>query len=260
MNHEILKVIQLSVKFGGLAAVNEVSFSIFRNEIVSLIGPNGAGKTTIFNAITGFVKKASGAIEFEEEELKNPKPHQIVQKGIVRTFQITSLFPNLSALDNVRTGCHRREKETLFDAIFNTKQKQWAENATLTEAKEILKFIGLSDRTGVVASNLPYGEQRLLEIGVGLAAKPKLLLLDEPSAGLNDTETKRMKDLIKKMRDQGVTILLVEHDMKLVMGLSDRIIVLNFGKKIAHGTPEEIRNNPEVIRAYLGERRKDAQH
>lgn len=260
MNDELLKTNCLMVRFGGLTAVNEVNFSIFRNEIVSLIGPNGAGKTTIFNAITGFLKKTSGSIDFEDQELKNLKPHEIAQRGIIRTFQITSLFPNLSVLDNIRTGHHMEEKEAIFDALFNTKRKRLIEDETLARTNEILKFIGLEGKKENIASNLPYGEQRLLEIGIALAAKPKLLLLDEPSAGLNDTETQVMKNLIKKMRDQKITILLVEHDMKIVMSISDRIIVLNFGKKIAEGTPEEIRNNPEVIRAYLGERRKDAQH
>lgn len=260
MSGEILKVDHSTVKFGGLTAVNDVDFSISRNEIVSLIGPNGAGKTTIFNAVTGFLRKTSGTIEFEGEELKNLKPHEIAERGIVRTFQITSLFPNLTVLENIKTGHHKEETETLFDAIFNTKKKQMMEDETSAKSKEILRFIGLEGKKEVVASNLPYGEQRLLEIGIALAAKPKLLLLDEPSAGLNDTETQAMKSLIRKMRDQGITILLVEHDMKLVMGISDRIIVLNFGKKIAEGTPEEIRGNPEVIRAYLGERRRDVKH
>jgi len=260
MNDELLKTNRLMVRFGGLTAVNEVNFSIFRNEIVSLIGPNGAGKTTIFNAITGFLKKTSGSIDFEDQELKNLKPHEIAQRGIIRTFQITSLFPNLTVLENIKTGHHKEETETLFDAIFNTKKKQMMEDETSAKSKEILRFIGLEGKKEVVASNLPYGEQRLLEIGIALAAKPKLLLLDEPSAGLNDTETQAMKSLIRKMRDQGISILLVEHDMKLVMGISDRIIVLNFGKKIAEGTPEEIRGNPEVIRAYLGERRRDVKH
>jgi len=251
---EILKVRQLTVRFGGLAAVDSVDFSIFRNEIVSLIGPNGAGKTTTFNAITGFVTPA-GAIEFEGQVLKNRRPHQVAEKGIVRTFQITSLFRNLSVLDNIRTGHHLQEQQTFLGAVLNTRRKQKTENETLSQAMEILEFIDLIKEKDRIASNLPYGRQRLLEVGIALAVKPKLLLLDEPSAGLNDTETREMMHLINRMRDKGITILLVEHDMKLVMGISDRIVVLNFGKKIAEGTPDQIKSNPDVIKAYLGERR-----
>ncbi len=257
MREEVLNVQHLTVRFGGLTAVNDVDFSIFRNEIVSLIGPNGAGKTTIFNAITGFLKNISGKIQFEGHDISILKPHEIAERGIVRTFQITSLFPNLSVIDNIKTAHHGQEKESFLDVIFNTKKKRMTEADTLGKANEILRFIGLDGKKEIIASNLPYGEQRLLEIGIALAVKPKLLLLDEPSAGLNDTETQMMKGLIKRMRDLGITILLVEHDMKLVMGISDRILVLNFGRKIASGKPDEIRSNPEVIRAYLGEKRRD---
>jgi len=258
MNEEIFQVQGLTVKFGGLTAVNGVDFSIRQNEIVSLIGPNGAGKTTIFNAVTGFVKKTSGSLAFEGHELGNLKTHQIAEKGIVRTFQITSIFPNLSVLDNVRTGHHIEGKQKLFDSIFNTRRKRSLENKTLERANDILAFVGLDQKKDIIADTLPYGEQRVLEVAVALAAGPKLLLLDEPSAGLNDTETRVMKDLIQRIRSRGITILLVEHDMKLVMGISDQIFVINFGSRIANGTPDEVRNNPEVIRAYLGERKTDA--
>ncbi len=254
MNEGILKADQLTVRFGGLAAVDSVDFSILEKEIVSLIGPNGAGKTTTFNALTGFLKP-TGRIEFEGQRLNNLRPHQIAEKGIIRTFQITSLFPKLSVLENIRIGHHLQEKQSFFDAIFDTKRKREIEEKTLSQTIEILKFINLTDAKEMIASNLPYGQQRILEVGIALAPKPKLLLLDEPSAGLNDTETQQMMHLINKMRNQGITILLVEHDMKLVMGISDRIIVLNFGKKIAEGTPDQIKSNPEVIKAYLGERR-----
>ena len=260
MSPQLLDIRRLTVRFGGLTAVNEVDFSIHSNEIVSLIGPNGAGKTTIFNAITGFIRKTSGTVSFGGKDLTHSKTHEIARAGIVRTFQITSLFPGLTVLDNLRTGHHMEERENLFDAFFNTRQKRKTEGETLGKAEEILKFTGLEGKRDTLASNLPYGEQRLLEVGIALAARPKLLLLDEPSAGLNDTETQGMKILIGQMRAKGVTILLVEHDMKLVMGISDRIIVLNFGKKIATGTPGEIRCNPEVIKAYLGERRRDVAH
>jgi len=260
MNEAIFHVSHLTVRFGGLMAVSDVDFSIFPKEIVSLIGPNGAGKTTIFNAVTGFIRKTGGTVTFEGHDLTDRKTHEIARRGIVRTFQITSLFPNLTVLDNIRTGHHMEEKVTLFDALLNTRRKQQTEEETLEKGHEILKFVGLEGKKDTLASNLPYGEQRLLEIAIALAAKPNLLLLDEPSAGLNDTETQGMKVLIGKMRERGITILLVEHDMKLVMGISDRIVVLNFGKKIATGTPEEIRCNPEVIKAYLGERRRDVAH
>ena len=257
MSDSILNVSRLTVRFGGLTAVNEVDFSISPKEIVSLIGPNGAGKTTTFNAVTGFIRKASGTVSFEGQDLTGRKTHEIARAGIVRTYQITSLFPNLTVLDNIRTGHHMEERETLLDVFFNTRRKRKIEKETLEKAHEILRFIGLEGKKDTIASHLPYGEQRLLEIGIALAAGPKLLLLDEPSAGLNDTETQEMKHLIGRMRDRGITILLVEHDMKLVMGVSDRIVVLNFGKKIAEGTPDQIRCNPEVITAYLGERKRN---
>ncbi len=257
MSDSILNVSRLTVRFGGLTAVNEVDFSISPKEIVSLIGPNGAGKTTTFNAVTGFIRKASGTVSFEGQDLTGRKTHEIARAGIVRTYQITSLFPNLMVLDNIRTGHHMEERETLLDVFFNTCRKRKIEKETLEKAHEVLRFIGLEGKKDTIASHLPYGEQRILEIGIALAAGPKLLLLDEPSAGLNDTETQEMKHLIGRMRDRGITILLVEHDMKLVMGVSDRIVVLNFGKKIAEGTPDQIRCNPEVITAYLGERKRN---
>jgi branched-chain amino acid transport system ATP-binding protein len=257
MADELLSVKRLTVRFGGLTAVNDLDFSIFPGEIVSLIGPNGAGKTTTFNAITGFLRASAGSVQFGGGELIHLKPHQIAEKGITRTFQITSLFPNLSALENIRTGHHMQERETFWDAVLNTRRKRRVEDETLARTTEILKFIGLEAKKEAMAGSLPYGDQRILEIGVALAANPKLLLLDEPSAGLNDTETQGMKELIQKMRARSITIFLVEHDMKLVMGLSDRIVVLNFGKKIATGTPEEVKANPEVITAYLGDRKRD---
>jgi branched-chain amino acid transport system ATP-binding protein len=257
---ELLKVNHLTVKFGGLTAVNDLDFSIYPKEIVSLIGPNGAGKTTTFNAVTGFLRTSAGSITLEGRELAHLKPHEIAEKGITRTFQITSLFPHLSVLENVRTGHHLQERETLWDVVFTTRRKRRLEEESRVRTLEILNFIGLDGKKETTAGSLPYGEQRLLEIGIALAANPKLLLLDEPSAGLNDTETRSMKELIQRIRAKSITILLVEHDMKLVMGISDRIIVLNFGKKIATGTPDEIKANPEVIRAYLGERKRDAKH
>ncbi len=257
MTEKILNIKKLTVKYGGLVAVDSLDFSVSKNETVSLIGPNGAGKTTVFNTITGFSKRSAGTVEFLGEELKDLRPHQIAEKGLIRTFQITSLFPNLSVMENIRNGHHMQENVRLFDSIFNTKRNRSIERKTLSKTREILNFVGLADKENRIAKNLPYGEQRILEISIALAARPKMLLLDEPSAGLNDAETQEMMDLIKKMRDTGITILLVEHDMKLVMGISDKIIVLNFGKKIAKGTPEEIKRNPDVIIAYLGKQKED---
>ena len=256
MPEEILRLHNLTVKFGGLTAVNEVNLAIRRHDIVSLIGPNGAGKTTMFNAITGFVRKSAGSIIFEGQEVGHLKAHEIAKRGIVRTFQITSVFPGLSVLDNIRTASHKRSRETLLDVLLNTKRRQEIETKTLERAEEIMDFVGLNGKGDALAGALPYGEQRVLEIAVALAADPSLILLDEPSAGLNDTETQVMKALVRRIRDKGITILLVEHDMKLVMGISDQIFVLNFGKDIASGTPAEIRCNPEVIKAYLGEAKR----
>lgn len=256
MVEEILKVQALTVRFGGLAAVDDVHFSVFPTEIVSLIGPNGAGKTTIFNAITGFLKKSEGTIRFDGKKLEKMRPHRIAQKGLLRTFQITSLFSNLSVFNNIRTGHHLQENVRTLDSIFNTKRNRRVEKETTEKSLEILRFIELEHTMDTVAGNLPYGEQRILEIGIALAAQPKMLLLDEPAAGLNHTETQVMMNLISRLRKDGITILLVEHDMKLVMGISDRIVVLNFGKKIAEGSPDEIKKNKDVITAYIGEKRE----
>ncbi len=252
MKKELLKVRSLTARFGGLTAVDSVDFSVNENEIVSLIGPNGAGKTTTFHAITGFLVKTGGTVTFDGADLGNLRPNQIAAKGLVRTFQTTSLFSGLTVMDNIRTAHHAQEDVTLFDCILNTSRNRDVERETLVKTMEILKLVHLEDRLETIASNLPYGEQRILGVALSLAAKPKMLLLDEPSAGLNSSETLTMMDLIERLRDRGITILLVEHDMKLVMGVSDRIVVLNFGKKIAEGTPAEIKGNPEVIAAYLG--------
>jgi branched-chain amino acid transport system ATP-binding protein len=258
LRSEILEVKNLTVAFGGLTAVRSLDFMVAEHEIVSLIGPNGAGKTTTFNALSGFVKKKEGKVIFGGggREMFNLRPHQIAERGLVRTFQITSLFPGLSVMDNIRTARHIRNHAGLFDALFNTGRNRRVEEDTDAQALEILSFVNLKDKNDRIAANLPYGEQRSLEIAVALATAPKMLLLDEPSAGLNNTETCVMMELIMRLRDRGITILLVEHDMKLVMEVSDRIIVLNFGEKIAEGTPVEIMCNQEVITAYLGRERK----
>jgi ABC-type branched-subunit amino acid transport system ATPase component len=252
MNREMLKLENLSVTFGGLKAVDSVSLSVFENEVVSLIGPNGAGKTTTFNAIIGIVNKSGGRVLFDGHDISKTKPFQAAGLGLTKTFQNTCLFPDLTVFDNIRTGCHLREKPSLLGTLFNTKAHRNEEKNTINLAEEILEFIQLTEFAKISAGNMPYGKQRLLKVGIAMACNPKMLLLDEPAAGLNETETQGMMALIKKTRDQGMTVMLVEHDMKMVMGISDRIVVLNFGKKVAEGHPEEIKTNPEVIAAYLG--------
>lgn len=258
MKREMLEVQNLTVSFGGLTALQSLDFTVAEHEIVSLIGPNGAGKTTTFNALSGFVKKKAGTVIFDGRELRDLRPHQIAERGLARTFQITSLFPGLTVMDNIRTAHHIRNHASLFDTLFNTGRNRRIEEETDARTMEILNFVNLKDKKDRVAVNLPYGEQRILEIAISQATTPKMLLLDEPSAGLNNTETHVMMDLIMRLRDLGITILLVEHDMKLVMEVSDRIVVLNFGEKIAEGTPEEIKGNQEVITAYLGKNREYA--
>jgi branched-chain amino acid transport system ATP-binding protein len=250
-----LQIEMLTSGYRSADILNEITLYVEKGEIVSLIGPNGAGKTTIFNVISGFLKKSEGTIGFDGEELEKMRPHRIAERGLIRTFQITSLFSNLSVFDNLRTGHHLQEKVRTLDSIFNTKRNRRVEKETTEKSLEILRFIELEHARETVAGNLPYGEQRILEIGIALAAQPKMLLLDEPAAGLNHTETQVMMNLISRLRKEGITILLVEHDMKLVMGISDRIVVLNFGKKIAEGSPDEIKRNKDVITAYIGEKR-----
>jgi branched-chain amino acid transport system ATP-binding protein len=248
----MLVVENLSVEFGGVVALADVSFSVQPGTITSLIGPNGAGKTTAFNAITGYLRPTRGRVAWEGDSLGGRRPCDIARRGVVRTFQRTSVFPALSVFDNVRTGLHLRGGAGLWSALARTSRMR-AEEARLAAAtREVLAFVGLAHRRDELAGTLPYGEQRLVELAVAVAARPRLLLLDEPAAGMTGAEKERLVALIRKIRARDVTVLVVEHDMRLVMGLSEIVIVLNHGRVIAEGAPAEIRAHPEVIRAYLG--------
>jgi branched-chain amino acid transport system ATP-binding protein len=247
-----LELKQLTIQFGGLVALQDLSFHVAEEEIVALIGPNGAGKTTAFNIITGFLSPTHGQIIYSRENIVRLPPHQIASKGLFRTFQKTNIFSSVSVFDGVMMGRHSRTKGGFLKIIFNTNDVRMEEEKSKEKVEAILDFVGLAHRKDEMARNLPSGEQRLLEIAVALAGEPNLLLLDEPATGMNPSEKERVMALIKKIRSNGITILLVEHDMGLVMGISDRIVVLNYGKKIAEGKPREIQENEEVIRAYLG--------
>ncbi len=248
----MLSVRGLAVQFGGVAALAGVSFDVRPGSITSLIGPNGAGKTTAFNAITGYLRPARGEIRYGEASLVGRKPSQIARLGVVRTFQKTSVFPALTVLDNVLTGLHLQGRSGVWSVLAGRPQVRREEAALRARADEIVHFVGLGHRACEVASALPYGEQRLVEVAVALAAGPSLLLLDEPAAGMTGTEKETVAALIRKVRDRGVTVLLVEHDMRVVMGLSDTVIVLNYGAVIAEGPPAAVQSHPDVVRAYLG--------
>lgn len=249
----LLKLEKLTKSFGGLVAVNELDMSIEPGEIVGLIGPNGAGKTTVYNMVSGAFRPSRGKIIFKDENISGLAPHSVVKKGLARTFQQTTLFANMPVLQNIMLGFHIKSKASYMGALFNTSATRKREKKLLDEAREIAKFIGLGDRQYELARNLPHGPQRALEIAIALAAEPELMLLDEPTTGMNVEETSEMMRRIKQIRDRGITILLVEHDMKVVMGICDRICCLCFGKKIAEGSPKEIQSNQEVIKAYLGD-------
>lgn len=254
MGKPILETIQVSRNFGGLKALDRVDFSIQEREIVGLIGPNGAGKTTLFNLFTGHYQPTEGEIYFNNEKISALKPYCITAKGIARTFQNIRLFNQMSVLDNVLIGRHTRTKTGLAGAILRLPGCKKEETGSLNVAAEMLEFVNLETKKDEWACNLSYGEQRRLEIARALATDPDLLLLDEPAAGMNPQETASLMKLISQIRDRmGITILLIEHDMKVVMGISERIAVLVYGKKIAEGKPAEIRRNPAVIRAYLGD-------
>ncbi|NWJ95087.1 MAG: ABC transporter ATP-binding protein [Chloroflexi bacterium] len=243
----------ISKNFGGVVAVDKVDFQIPERSIVSLIGPNGAGKTTFFNLITGIYEPTTGVVIFDGKPLGGLKPHEVTQRGIARTFQNIRLFSNMTALENVLVGEHCRLNAGLLGAILRSRKVKAEEVAAKNKAMELLAFVGLGGKEEEYAKNLPYGDQRRLEIARALGTNPKLLFLDEPTAGMNPNETARLTRLIDQLRtERSVSVLLIEHDMKVVMEISDRVTVLSFGKKIAEGLPEEIKANNEVIEAYLG--------
>jgi len=248
----VLEVQGVVMAFGGLMALSNLNFKVKSGIIKAIIGPNGAGKTTLFNVITGSFPPTEGRVRFKGQPIEHLKAHKIADRGISRTFQTIELFDNMTVLENVMLGCHTRFRASFMASGFLLPHSRQKEEQIQSSAMKILKFIGLGDKFNEPADSLPLGEQKMLEIGRALASEPELVCLDEPASGLNETETHLASSLIKAINAKGITVLLVEHDMKMVMNISDEIVVLNYGQRIAEGTPEEIRNNPKVIEAYLG--------